>query len=492
MYNDYTELINQEEKEIRARLCKQQFKEHPLIQQIFNLHMEGNSIWNSTLATPTTRNQGYTQTLLADQQVGFSPQCLITPSHSRTSSLPAIASMLPVTPSTRATSFSTPQYPLMQPVTRFGDDWESQIGSLSIIDTSPIQPISRRNTVFSTTSISTAGTSATSIRTASSNPSATEEIIQLSKDQHGCRLLQKKLDDDHKLNFPLIFNAILPFSGQLMVDPFGNYLIQKIIEISSPNDLSLIIMEISSNIYPISINCHGTRAIQKLIDCLSNDEHYQLMFNCVKPNIVNMVHDLNGNHVIQKVLNNFNGSHFNNLVLLIVENLVPISTHKHGCCILQKMISKSSPRQLEFISDNILMNSISLMIDQFGNYVVQYIITLDLPRFNDHLMKLVSMNIINLSCGKFSSNVVEKCLLIKMGDINPVMLSLISFEALNVLIRDQYGNYVVQTTLNVADWDVKCVIVELIKPILPTIKYTNYGKRIHQRAISIANEMDNN
>lgn len=453
--------------------------------------MEGNSIWNNVPHQGNARALLYQQGLPASPHIVSSSQSLITPSHSRTSSLPAIANVLPVTPSMRSTSFSHG----VQPLAQFADDIESQFGNLSIIDTSPIQPVSRRNTVFSVSSISTAGTSVTSIRGSSASGGAgcgttNEEIIQLSKDQHGCRLLQKKLDDDFNFNFPQIFNAILPFASQLMVDPFGNYLIQKIMQISTPNDLSLIIMEISSNIYPISINCHGTRAIQKLLDCISNDDHYQLLLNCIKPNIVNLIHDLNGNHVIQKVLANFNGIHFNNMVTVIINHLLPISTHKHGCCILQKMISKSTPMELEFISDKILMNSISLMIDQFGNYVVQYMLTLDLPNFNNQLMRLVSINIINLSCGKFSSNVVEKCLSIRTGDLNPVLISLISFEVLNVLIRDQYGNYVVQTTLNVSDWDIKCVIVELIKPILPTIKYTNYGKRIHQRAISIANEMD--
>lgn len=453
--------------------------------------MEGNSIWTNEAPQTFGRVYPVPQGLSACSQVGGTSQGLITPSHSRTSSLPAMATVMPVTPGTpgtRATSFSTPQYPPVQTLAKFGDDWESQFASLSIIDTSPLQALSRRNTVFSTASISTAGTSATSIRTIGAGTS--EEIVQMSRDQQGCRLLQKKLDEDLAVNFGPIFSAVLPHAGQLMVDPFGNYLIQKIMHLCSPSELSMIIVEIASNIYPIAINCHGTRALQKLLECVSADDHYQLILGSIRTNFVALVHDLNGNHVVQKLLTTFNGPHFNSLVLLIVENLVPISTHKHGCCMLQKMIARANQSQLDYITDRVLLNSISLMIDQFGNYVVQYVLTLGIAQFNDAIMRLVAMNIINLSCGKFSSNVVEKCLVLQTGDINPVLLSLVSFDVLNVLIRDQYGNYVVQTTLNVSDWDIKCVIVELIKPILPAIKYTSYGKRVHQLALSIANEMD--
>lgn len=60
------------------------------------------------------------------------------------------------------------------------------------------------------------------------------------------------------------------------------------------------------------------------------------------------------------------------------------------------------------------------------------------------------------------------------------------------LIKDQYGNYVVQTALEVADWPVKCVMAEMVRPMLPNIRYTNYGKRIHTKVVSILAELDKN
>ncbi|GMF60955.1 unnamed protein product [[Candida] boidinii] len=48
----------------------------------------------------------------------------------------------------------------------------------------------------------------------------TTNILELSRDQYGCRWLQRKIDEDFNTNFPLIFNAVYQHSTELMMDPF--------------------------------------------------------------------------------------------------------------------------------------------------------------------------------------------------------------------------------------------------------------------------------
>lgn len=321
------------------------------------------------------------------------------------------------------------------------------------------------------------------------------DIIILSKDQHGCRMLQKKIDDSCPTNLPLIFNATYKHSTALMLDPFGNYLIQKMMVSATPSQLSLIIIEITPNIEQIATNLHGTRALQKLIGCLSTPNHHDLIALAISPQIVKLVHDLNGNHVIQKLISHFFGDDLDFLINLIIINLIEIASHKHGCCVLQKLLNKCSPYQIQKISNEILRNSVHLMKDQFGNYVIQYLISLDIDGINYQLLQLVANQLVPLSCGKFSSNVVEKCLKLNPSDnlnnIHPLLAALLNIHVLMTLIKDQYGNYVVQTALEVANWPIKCVIAEMIRPMLPTIRYTNYGKRIHTKVIAILSELDN-
>ena len=52
---------------------------------------------------------------------------------------------------------------------------------------------------------------------------------------------------------------------------------------------------------------------------------------------------------------------------------------------------------------------------------------------------------------------------------------------LEKLLRDSYGNYVIQTILDYCETAQRMVLVECIRPILPSIRNTPYGKRIQSK-----------
>ena len=55
-------------------------------------------------------------------------------------------------------------------------------------------------------------------------------VYRMCKDQHGCRFLQKKLEEAHPKAVEMIFSEVYDHMVELMTDPFGNYLCQKLIE----------------------------------------------------------------------------------------------------------------------------------------------------------------------------------------------------------------------------------------------------------------------
>ena len=52
-------------------------------------------------------------------------------------------------------------------------------------------------------------------------------------------------------------------------DPFGNYLCQKLLEYSTDEQRTAICESVAQDLVNISLNMHGTRAVQKMIDFLS-------------------------------------------------------------------------------------------------------------------------------------------------------------------------------------------------------------------------------
>lgn len=66
-----------------------------------------------------------------------------------------------------------------------------------------------------------------------------------------------------------LVHCMLPIIPAVMDNQFGNYLCQKIIEVSDAKTIEMIVNRIITNVVEISLNLHGTRAIQTLVDRLA-------------------------------------------------------------------------------------------------------------------------------------------------------------------------------------------------------------------------------
>jgi hypothetical protein len=85
----------------------------------------------------------------------------------------------------------------------------------------------------------------------------------------------------------------------------------------------------------------------------------------------------------------------------------------------------------------------------------------------------------SLSKQKFSSNVIEKCLRTADSPMKRCLIEeMLPSNELERMLRDSYANYVIQTAMDFADADTKARLVDNIRPILPAIRSTPYGRRI--------------
>lgn len=244
------------------------------------------------------------------------------------------------------------------------------------------------------------------------------------------------------------------------LDPFGNYLCQKLVEYSSDEQRNVICESVAQDLVAISLNMHGTRAVQKMIDFLSTPRQVGcvrsvLIHDCklswslqiraiivaLSLHVVTLIKDLNGNHVIQKCLNKLapednqvrtvTTAQLPRLTIspqfiynAVAQNCVEVATHRHGCCVLQRCIDHASDNQRVQLVQEITYNALTLVQDPYGNYVrrlsplsaacsssgqvVQYILDLNDNRFSDGVIRQFTGNVCALSVQKFSSNVIEK------------------------------------------------------------------------------------
>ena len=84
-------------------------------------------------------------------------------------------------------------------------------------------------------------------------------IYLIAKDQHGCRFLQKKFDEGGPEDVEKIFHEIIGHITELMKDPFGNYLVQKLLEVCDEAQRMdiLRVVTMDGELVKISLNMHG-------------------------------------------------------------------------------------------------------------------------------------------------------------------------------------------------------------------------------------------
>ncbi|KAL8807010.1 MAG: hypothetical protein Q9182_000991 [Xanthomendoza sp. 2 TL-2023] len=310
------------------------------------------------------------------------------------------------------------------------------------------------------------------------------EIYGLCKDQHGCRYLQKKLEERNPEHLHMIFLETNPHVVELMTDPFGNYLCQKLLEFSNDEQRTVLITNAAPQMVRIALNQHGTRALQKMIEFISTPEQVQTIIGALQDRVVELIQDLNGNHVIQKCLNRLSAEDAQFIFDAVGLNCVVVGTHRHGCCVLQRCIDHASGHQKAQLIAQITANAFSLVQDPFGNYVLQYIVDLQEVAFTNPLCYSFQGNIPLLSKQKFSSNVIEKCLRGAEPLVTRMMIEeMLNSNELEKMLRDSFANYVVQTAIDYADQETKNRLVEAIRPILPSIRQTPYGRRISSKIL---------
>ena len=356
------------------------------------------------------------------------------------------------------------------------------------------------------------------------------QIATLARDQHGCRFLQRKFDEDGVEAVDSCFPEILDEVVDLMMDPFGNYLVQKLLEccvdeqrvkilkavaktdeddlrdekssdgsekdeqddgsdakpsITLPYDNnSGTSLQIMPHLVSVALNTHGTRAVQKLVETLKTPTQIDICTKALQPGVVTLIKDLNGNHVIQRCLQRLSASENQFVYDAARLNCVEIATHRHGCCVLQRCVDHADDEQRKALVEAIAAASLILSQDPFGNYVVQYVLDLGFPWCNARVMSRLTGTYAELSTQKFSSNVVEKCLK-RSADCaeleqnrDAVVREIMNSPLLDRLLMDPYGNYVVQSSLSVTHGALRNELVERIKPHLPLIKNSPFGKRI--------------
>ncbi|KAL0735247.1 hypothetical protein Bca4012_011457 [Brassica carinata] len=169
-------------------------------------------------------------------------------------------------------------------------------------------------------------------------------VYLMAKNQMGCRFLQKLMEEGSFLDAMIIFRGLIDHVIELGLDQFGNFLIQKLIQVCDEQQRTQILINLTSKsglLIRISLHNYGTRVVQKLIETVRTKTEINLVKSALEPD----------------------GAERENLIAEIARNSLHLAQDPFG-----HYPESRSQIVRELVSDP---NFERLLQDPFANYVIQ-------------------------------------------------------------------------------------------------------------------------
>uniref|UniRef100_A0A7N0RDZ9 PUM-HD domain-containing protein n=1 Tax=Kalanchoe fedtschenkoi TaxID=63787 RepID=A0A7N0RDZ9_KALFE len=250
---------------------------------------------------------------------------------------------------------------------------------------------------------------------------------------------------------------------------------------------ALELSDMFGHVIEFSMDQYGSRFIQQKLEAAKVDEKEKI-FSEITPHARTLMTDVFGNYVIQKFFEHGKKNQRKELADQLRGHVLSLSLQMYGCRVIQKRSLEycNDPRTQEIIMNEVMQSVSTLAQDQYGNYVIQHILEHGKPHERCAIISKLAGQIVKMSQQKFASNVIEKCLTFggpkeRQLLVDEMLGSTEENEPLQAMMKDPFGNYVVQKVLETCDDQSLELILSRIKVHLNGLKRYTYGKHIVSR-----------
>ncbi|KAL5855399.1 hypothetical protein ACOSQ4_005201 [Xanthoceras sorbifolium] len=309
-------------------------------------------------------------------------------------------------------------------------------------------------------------------------------VCSVARDPQARGFLEEKVGERDQTYIELIFSEVKNELLELIVDHSANHLMQKLVLVLNEDqmdDFILIIINSERRLLGICDDSSGTYVMQRLLEGSLTPTQKSLIVSALKKIAGVLSKTQYGHHVIMHCLRRFSNEFTKGLVEEITVNSVDLATNKSGCCVLQHCLEHvNEGEQKGQLIAEIVANALILSGDAFGNYVVQNVLD-NIPQVINDVVEQLARNYFTLSMSRFGSNVVEKCLKSAGEDQSTaIMIEIMTHPDFLELVKDNYGNYVVQSMWNLSQGRpfIRQTLFSLIQSNSLFLRSHMYGRRV--------------
>ncbi|KAL2270385.1 hypothetical protein VTJ83DRAFT_2569 [Remersonia thermophila] len=300
-------------------------------------------------------------------------------------------------------------------------------------------------------------------------------IVEFCGDQHASRFIQSKLETANSEERARVFAEIEPNTIQLMKDVFGNYVMQKLFEHGDQVQKKVLASAMKGKVVDLSTQMYGCRVVQKALEHVLVAQQVELVKE-LEPELIAVSMDQHGNHVIQQAIALVPREHLNTMMAGFKGHICDLASHQYGCRVIQRVLEHGSDDDKLSMMKELHTGVQKLLTDMFGNYVIQHVLEKGPAEDRASIISCVTPQILSLSRHKNASNVVEKCIMHGTPQEQRAIRDQLLVRAdeangpLFQLMKDQYGNYVIQKLVRALQPADRTALVEKLAAHLPSLK----------------------
>jgi len=168
------------------------------------------------------------------------------------------------------------------------------------------------------------------------------QLVAFAKNQQGSKYLQRVLAKASPDILDFIVVEVGDNLHELMVDSYGNYFCQKLLQSSSSKQRLYLLEKISPHIVKISCDKRGTHSMQSLIQLINMEAEEKQLETAVMDNVIELSFDPNGTHVLQKVILTVKANKLDYIFYSCLDKFIDLSLDANGLCVIKKIITKFS------------------------------------------------------------------------------------------------------------------------------------------------------
>ncbi|KAI1764342.1 ARM repeat-containing protein [Hypoxylon sp. FL1150] len=312
--------------------------------------------------------------------------------------------------------------------------------------------------------------------------------IVCNNDQQASIFLQQKLKvgtPDQKYD---IVEAIVAQAYPLMVNRFGNFLVQRCFEHGTPEQVIKIAEAIRGCTLNLSMDPFGCHVVQKAFDSVPED-YKAIMVHELLRRIPDTVIHRYACHVWQKLFE-LRWTESPPQIMKYVNDALhgmwhEVALGETGSLVVQNIFENCLEEDKRPCIEEVLANIDIIAHGQFGNWCIQHICEHGAPadrsRAIDHVIRFAA----EYSMDQYASKVVKKCLKIGGNEFLSRYLDRVCEGRMDRpriplidIASDQYGNYLIQWILTHAAAQHRDMVAAHIRKHMVSLRGSKFGSRV--------------